>query len=149
MFIINYNNMKHIFTLSILFLLAISNAQGNLQFNQAKIISNTDPPQTVPAGKVWKIESVFTAGDQDVYGVQTSGTTLSLFPACGVPSFYYQYSGRYLAINNIPISFGIHNAGEQMTNLPIWVPAGSNICTCTNSGLCARGYSVIEFNIIP
>lgn len=125
------------------------NAQGNLQFNQAKIISNTDPPQTVPAGKVWKIESVFTAGDQDVYGVQTSGTNLSLFPACSVPSFYYLYSGRYLAINNIPISFGIHSAGEQMTQLPIWVPAGSNICTCTNSSLCARGYSVIEFNIIP
>jgi hypothetical protein len=103
----------------------------------------------VPAGKVWKIESVFTAGDQDVYGVQTSGTNLSLFPACGVATFYYLYSGRYLAINSIPISFGIHSAGEQMTNLPIWVPAGSTICTCTNSGICARGYSVIEFNIIP
>jgi hypothetical protein len=124
-------------------------AQGNLQFNQVKIISNIDPPQTVPVGKVWKIESVFTAGDQDVYGVQTSGTTLSLFPACGVPSFYYLYSGRYLAINNIPISFGIHSAGEKMTNLPIWVPAGSTICTCTNNALCARGYSAIEFNIIP
>ena len=124
-------------------------AQGNLQFNQVKIISNIDPPQTVPAGKVWKIESVFTAGDQDVYGVQTSGTNLSLFPACGVATFYYLYSGRYLAINSIPISFGIHSAGEQMTNLPIWVPAASTICTCTNSGICARGYSVIEFNIVP
>jgi hypothetical protein len=124
-------------------------AQGNLQFNQVKIISNIDPPQTVPVGKVWKIESVFTAGDQDVYGVQTSGTTLSLFPACGVPSFYYLYSGRYLAINSIPISFGIHSAGETMTNLPIWVPAGSTVCTCTNNALCARGYSAIEFNIVP
>lgn len=142
--------MKYLLTpLFLIIFVGFFLAQGNLQFNQAKIISNTDPMQTVPAGKVWKIESVFTAGDQDVYGVQTSGTTLSLFPTCGVPSFYYQYSGRYLAINNIPISFGIHNAGEQMTNLPIWVPAGSNICTCTNSSICARGYSVIEFNIIP
>ena len=124
-------------------------SQGNLQFNQVKIIQNTDPAQTVPAGKVWKIESVFTAGDQDVYGVQTSGTNLTLFAACSVPSFYYQYSGRYLAINAIPISFGIHSAGEQMTNLPIWVPAGSTICTCTNSALCAKGYSAIEFNIVP
>jgi hypothetical protein len=141
--------MKYLFSLIIAGLSSLTLAQGNLQFNQAKIISNTDPPQTVPAGKVWKIESVFTAGDQDVYGVQTSGTTLSLFPACGVPSFYYLYSGRYLAINNIPISFGIHNAGEQMTNLPIWVPAGSTICTCTSATFCARGYSAIEFNIIP
>ena len=124
-------------------------SQGNLQFNQVKIIQNTDPAQTVPAGKVWKIESVFTAGDQDVYGVQTSGTNLTLFAACSVPSFYYQYSGRYLAINAIPISFGIHSAGEQMTNLPIWVPAGSTICTCTNSAPCAKGYSAIEFNIVP
>ena len=137
-----------IFVLPLVWFVEI-HAQGNLQFNQVKIISNIDPPQTVPAGKVWKIESVFTAGNQDVYGVQTSGTNLSLFPACGVATFYYLYSGRYLAINSIPISFGIHSAGEQMTNLPIWVPAGSTICTCTNSGICARGYSVIEFNIIP
>jgi len=141
--------MKHLLIAFALFSFFTGIAQGNLQFNQVKIISNTDPPQTVPAGKVWKIESVFTAGDQDVYGVQTSGTTLSLFPACGVPSFYYLYSGRYLAINSIPISFGIHSAGEKMTNLPIWVPAGSTICTCTNNALCARGYSAIEFNIIP
>jgi len=141
--------MKHLLIAFALFSFFTGIAQGNLQFNQVKIISNTDPPQTVPAGRVWKIESVFTAGDQDVYGVQTSGTTLSLFPACGVPSFYYLYSGRYLAINSIPISFGIHSAGEKMTNLPIWVPAGSTICTCTNNALCARGYSAIEFNIIP
>jgi hypothetical protein len=137
------------FPLFLMISVGFYHAQGNLQFNQVKIISNTDPPQAVPAGKVWKIESVFTAGDQDVYGVQTSGTTLSLFPACGVPSFYYLYSGRYLAINSIPISFGIHSAGETMTSLPIWVPAGSTICTCTNNALCARGYSAIEFNIIP
>jgi hypothetical protein len=141
--------MKHLLIAFALLLFFTGIAQGNLQFNQVKIISNTDPPQTVPVGKVWKIESVFTAGDQDVYGVQTSGTTLSLFPACGVPSFYYLYSGRYLAINSIPISFGIHSAGETMTSLPIWVPAGSTICTCTNNALCARGYSAIEFNIIP
>ena len=141
--------MKHLLISFALLSFFTGIAQGNLQFNQVKIISNTDPSQTVPAGKVWKIESVFTAGDQDVYGVQTSGTTLSLFPACGVPAFYYLYSGRYLAINSIPISFGIHSAGETMTSLPIWVPAGSTICTCTNNALCARGYSAIEFNIIP
>lgn len=127
----------------------VLSAQGNLQFNQVKIISNTDAPQTVPAGKVWKIESVFSSGDQDVYGVQTSGGNLSLFTSCGVPSFYYSYSGRYLAINNIPISFGVHSAGERMTQLPVWVPAGATICTCTNMSLCARGYSAIEFNIVP
>ena len=64
--------MKYLLTpLFLIIFVGFGQAQGNLQFNQAKIISNTDPMQTVPAGKVWKIESVFTAGDQDVYGVQT------------------------------------------------------------------------------
>jgi hypothetical protein len=142
--------MKHIV---IFFLSMISigelEAQGNLQFNQAKIISNTDPPQTVPAGKVWKIESVFSDASADTYAVDGSGATQAFFSACGIPSFYFHYYGRYLAINSIPLSFGIHSAGNQMTNLPIWVPAGSTICTCTSPSYCARGYSVIEFNIVP
>ena len=143
--------MNKVFFLCCFFLYLNGFSQGNLQLNQVLNLSFTSNGNnySVPAGKVWKIESVFTAGDQDVYGVQTSGTNLTLFAACSVPSFYYQYSGRYLAINAIPISFGIHSAGEQMTNLPIWVPAGSTICTCTNSALCAKGYSAIEFNIVP
>ena len=140
--------MKHLLIAFILLSFFTGFSQGNLQFNQAKIISNTDPPQTVPAGKVWKIESVFS-NDQDIYAASTSGANQSFFTTCGVPSVWYFYYGRYLAINNIPISFGVHSSGEQMTQLPIWVPAGSTICTCTNSSLCARGYSVIEFNIIP
>lgn len=124
-------------------------AQGNLQFNQVKIISNTDPAQTVPAGKVWKIESVFSDASSDTYNVDGAGTNQSFFSSCGIPSFYFHYYGRYLAINSIPISFGIHSAGERMTNLPIWVPAGSTICTCSSSAYCARGYSAIEFNIVP
>ena len=137
-----------IFLLPIVWFVEI-HAQGNLQFNQVKIISNTDPPQTVPAGKVWKIESVFSDAGADTYAVAGSGSTQSFFTACGAASFYYHSYGRYLAINSIPISFGIHSAGNQMTNLPIWVPAGSTICTCTSATYCARGYSVIEFNIVP
>jgi hypothetical protein len=123
--------------------------QGNLQFNQVKIISNIDPPQTVPAGKVWKIESVFSDAASDTYPVDGSGSTQNFFASCGMGAFYFHYYGRYLAINSIPVSFGIHSAGEQMTNLPIWVPAGATICTCTSPTYCARGYSAIEFNIVP
>jgi hypothetical protein len=141
--------MKYLIILLFSFLLFEISAQGNLQFNQAKIISNTDPPQTVPAGKVWKIESVFSDASADTYAVDGSGATQAFFSACGIPSFYFHYYGRYLAINSIPLSFGIHSAGHQMANLPIWVPAGSTICTCTSASYCARGYSVIEFNIIP
>ena len=128
--------------------IALSYTQGNLQFNQVKIISNTDPSQTVPAGKVWKIESVFSEGG-DTYAMGASGTVYAHFSACGLASFNFQNYGRYLSINNIPVAFGIHSAGSQMTNLPIWLPSGTTICTCIPSYICARGYSVIEFNIVP
>ncbi len=131
-----------------LFLCGLSYSQGNLQFNQVKIISNTDPSQTVPAGKVWKIESVFSEGG-DTYPMGASGTVYAHFSACGLASFNFQNYGRYLSINNIPVAFGIHSAGNQMTNLPVWLPSGTTICTCIPSYICARGYSVIEFNIIP
>jgi len=140
--------MKIIFFVSLLWC-GVIYSQGNLQFNQVKIVSNTDAAQTVPAGKVWKIESVISDGGQDAYPIQTSGSTQSFFGACGAPSFYYLYYGKYLAINSIPVSFGIHSSGGVMTSLPLWVPAGSTICMCTSSTFCARGYSVIEFNIIP
>jgi len=141
--------MKNIvISFSLFFLVNSLNAQ-NLQFGQVKIISNTDAPQIVPAGKVWKIESVISDGGQDSYPVQTSGAVQSFFGACGAPAFYYLYNGKYLAINSLPISFGVHSSGGILTSLPLWVPSSSTICMCTNASFCARGYSVIEFNIIP
>ena len=136
------------FLLFTLVLSTIGFSQGNLQFNQVKIVSNTDAAQIVPAGKVWKIESVFSEGG-DTYALDGNGSTQSYFSSCGIPSFYFKNYGRYLSINNIPVSFGIHSAGSQMTNLPVWLPSGTTICTCIPSYICARGYSVIEFNIIP
>ena len=140
--------MKIILLVSILWC-GVFYSQGNLQFNQVKIVSNTDAAQIVPAGKVWKIESVISDGGQDSYPVQTSGAVQSFFGACGAPAFYYLYNGKYLAINSLPISFGIHSSGGVMSSLPLWVPAGSTICMCTSATFCARGYSVIEFNIVP
>ena len=45
------------YSIIITFLFALNNlySQGNLQFNQVLRVSNT--PQTVPVGKVWKVES--------------------------------------------------------------------------------------------
>lgn len=123
-------------------------AQGNLQFNQVKIVYNTDPTQTVPTGKVWKIESVFFSGE-DVVTMNTNGSNTSPFSACGLPTAWYYHYGRYLAINNVPISFGVLNVGAHTTQLPIWLPAGSTICTCLSTTFCAKGYSVIEFNVVP
>jgi hypothetical protein len=63
--------MKKLFLFTFLILSTLTSAQGNLQFNQVKLVTNTE---TVPVGKVWKIESViynipFTAsGYQSTYG---------------------------------------------------------------------------------
>ena len=141
--------MKNILLFSCLLFSLSFNAQGNLQFNQVKMIVNTDPPQTVPIGKVWKIESVFSYGTMDTYATGNSPSNQSFFSNCGVPSGSYYPEGRYMAINAIPLSFGIQGVGYPTNQLPIWLPAGSTICTCSNSNYCARGYSLIEFNIVP
>jgi hypothetical protein len=122
-------------------------AQGNLQFNQVRMITFNDGVQTVPAGKVWKIESVFSDGS-DSYPISSSGSSTSIFSGCGLSSVYLQYYGRYICINGIPISFGILS-GSTMTPLPFWVPGGSSICLGASSTYSAKGYNVIEFNVVP
>ena len=47
--------MKTFLFLGVIFLLGSFYAQGNLQFNQVVTVSTTT--MTVPAGKVWKVES--------------------------------------------------------------------------------------------
>jgi len=55
--------MKHLSPLLVLFLLSVGlSAQGNLQFNQVLVLNSQSGTQTVPAGKVWKITSFYTAG---------------------------------------------------------------------------------------
>lgn len=72
--------MKHLITLTFLFFLAISNAQGNLQFNQVLTYGGTlcascnQPIGTVPAGKVWKVESKGGATINTVNGTPITQT---------------------------------------------------------------------------
>ncbi len=67
--------MKHIFILlSFLGIGLSAMAQGNLQFNQVKLVTSQ---QTVPANKVWKVESViYTIPDN-----QTSASSARLIAA--------------------------------------------------------------------
>jgi len=75
--------MKHLITLTFLFFLSISNAQGNLQFNQVLTYGGTlcascnQPIGTVPAGKVWKIESKEGSTLTNINGINL---TLTNFP---------------------------------------------------------------------
>ena len=104
-------------------------AQGNLQFNQVLYLSNTSDNQTqwtVPAGKVWKMESV---------GVASSSLNVYVNNALA-----FIYAGAY---SNSGTSGYYRNADAS----PIWLPAGSvlgHACSCGN-----RWFSIIEFNIVP
>jgi len=52
--------MKFLFALILALLSFVGFGQYNLQLNQVVLVSNT--LQTVPAGKVWKVESYMQAG---------------------------------------------------------------------------------------
>lgn len=107
-------------------------SQGTLQFNDVKLFTwaNTinspylSAVYTVPAGKVWKIES---AG---------SNNNVSIF----------QINGQYTSQS---INSGGTSTGAD--NLPIWLPAGATIQfsgSYSSSGL--GGYvSILEFNVVP
>lgn len=93
--------MKFIY--SLLFLLSISVvsfSQGNLQFNQVLVL---DAPVagnqvTVPAGKVWKIESVAMAANNAYFQIQWAG-----------------------------LSYFIVNTSSGYNNMPFWLPSNATI----------------------
>lgn len=127
--------MKKLLFIACLFVSFGTFAQGNLQFNQIIKVSTT--VETVPAGKVWKIESYQQSN--------VSGTSNST-NACDVARVRpYIIDGQvYHNIKNIASG----NAGYVYTaenRMPIWLAAGQSAATS-----CASDFlSVIEFNVVP
>lgn len=131
-------------------------AQGNLQFNQViyqeitftQAATATNPQTqttfTVPSGKVWKIESAFTASNQ----YQSSSS-----PA-GAYGFYT--ADCYLAINGRIVYSAVQSV---QTHFPIWLPTGTYTLTLGRTGIVTPNasnpttwngsISAIEFNVIP
>ncbi len=101
-----------------------SYAQGNLQFNQVilyDMASGGIQNITVPAGKVWKIESASTANGSNA-GIQI----------------------RNAAAQGI----GILSTATTASNFPVWLPSGF-IGSFFNSSAVRSCVSIIEFNVIP
>lgn len=122
--------MKKLALLFLLFLcINTANAQGNLQFNQVILYTlDVDTPQsfTVPAGKVWKIESASSGYySSSVYLRDASGNTLATLYA-----------------NNL----------DYRVHYPYWLPSGFSgdfrRLGNTSSGPKAT-VSILEFNVIP
>jgi hypothetical protein len=147
----------------ILFILLISIetslAQGNLQFNQVKLVTALE---TVPVGKVWKVESALsgeeryptsgTALPSNSRFIQVNGTSVCVheehvattgvgFNGCCGGGFWMNNVG--MAVNSTtPL---LVQVSAQPTKLPLWLPSGATLAVGTK----VSSISVLEFNIIP
>jgi hypothetical protein len=117
-------------------------AQGNLQFNQVKLVTNQE---TVPVGKVWKVESV-------IYNIPSGSNTYQTgnYGDCSASD----YNKSAIVVDGYPTKVGQgttplgYSSGtytHTYTILPLWLPAGATL----SGGTCLNKISVIEFNIIP
>jgi len=133
--------MKKLILYTFFILSTLANAQGNLQFNQVKLVTSIE---TVPLGKVWKIESV-------IYNIAPTATGYqSGAGSCNSTS----YESTAIEVAGIPTKVGQGTQPASYSNLvythsytilPLWIPAGTTL----SGGTCLNKISVIEFNIIP
>ena len=134
--------MKNILLILAIAFSSASFGQGNLQFNQ--VVNNsytatlgttrtTIGTITVPAGKVWKIESAN-------YYVTQAGNRFSGRGS----SLYIAYIGDNL------IWDGTNGLGHQ-DFFPIWLPSGTYDVSSRSSStyLVTVNFSAIEFNVVP
>lgn len=118
-------------------------AQGNLQFNRAILVSS---PQTVPTGKVWKVESALIANpvhppvaasthiNANSAVITVNGNAVYVFStywAQGTAGYHYDR--------------GPNIDTHVQTVFPFWLPAGNSVGASSN----VHYVSVIEFNIVP
>jgi archaellum component FlaF (FlaF/FlaG flagellin family) len=142
--------MKHILFTALMMTGLLSaaslSAQGNLQFNQVKLVSTSE---TVPTGKVWKVESVFSTSQLAAYNNgEGSAVTVSLNILINGTSVVVERSS--VGIGTQTGSAGVMRAywgyaSAGVTRLPFWLPEGTSLAASTN----AMALSVVEFNVIP
>jgi hypothetical protein len=126
--------MKLLFTLSTVLICNSLFSQSNLQFNKVKLIGAT--PDTVPIGKIWKVESAIYNGEIANIG--------------GIPNPSIQTNVAYIYLNNETISirksstmsWGLATSIIWEQQFPIWLPAGTILQTGNN----VLYLSVLEFN---
>ena len=124
--------MKLIFTFFLFIGISQLWGQGNLQFNQLlnlEVTCCSPTSYTVPAGKVWKIESAVSANQY--YPVRITNI-----------------NGR--SLNGHICKDANASYGVFPIVLPFWVAPNTVIQFNTGSNNGEKGYvSIIEFNIIP
>lgn len=97
--------MKKLIFIAICLISLQVTAQGNLQFNQVLSLdaNSGGNPVTVPAGKVWKIESVAFSSNNAYFQIQWGGV-------------------NYFVLNN----------STPYANLPYWLPSNESVSLVAN-----------------
>lgn len=116
-------------------------AQGNLQFNQVVTYTGTgsgsfsysSPTWTVPAGKVWKVES---ASPIVANAPVTRAININAGSSWG--SFALMTASQETTISPFPIWL---KAGDQ-----VQLQAAGNCCSTTSF---SYAISILEFNVVP
>ncbi len=108
-----------------------------LQFSQVLLVSSNT--QTVPAGKVWKVENILASSSLVASGNQTINFSITV-----------DNSQVFVAGANSQVN--VYNQGVQSMSStsnqlvqPIWLPAGSTLAAGQN----VFRVSVIEFTVLP
>ena len=129
--------MKKILLSTFLLLSNLACAQGNLQFNQ--IIRAVEVLQTVPTGKVWKVESYLENELINSNSSSSSCTSSTIHRPLIINNGFYYFVGD--------VAWGSTNSLQMMNHnkFPIWLKSGDQIRTTCSSDFA----SVIEFNIVP
>jgi len=128
--------MKKLFTLIAIIFSSSLYAQNNLQFSQVKLISSND---TVPAGKVWKVESFIYSSE-----IVSMSITNSSYDA--VDKIFL--NGSHVAVRKSSFeSYYYYQASSILweQKVPMWLNAGTTIAPSIG----VLYINVMEFNITP
>ncbi len=134
--------MKHLYLILVSWWIILHHsttlkAQNTLSFSQVILVGTT--VDTVPANKVWKVESYIQSN--------VSLTNQTNGGGCSNPAWQSPfYINQYMYYNTAWIGNGISSfyQGNHIP-FPFWVPAGTTLKTT-----CAGDYlSVLEFTVQP
>jgi hypothetical protein len=132
--------MKYLLLISLLFQISILSAQSNLNFNQVLLVTNG----TVPAGKVWKVESAIyslapltlsNGADAQEEKIIINGATTVIRKSTSYNPYYSGGNGTSQAAMTY----------IWETHFPLWLPAGTTIQVSTG----VTSLSILEFNVAP
>lgn len=129
--------MRNLLFVLLFTVVGLFHAQGNLQFNQIVTVGTTS--LTVPAGKVWKVES-YTESEVTFNSNYSSGCVNSNYHRPLVIN-----NNNYYFFGNMATASSGANYITTGNKLPIWLKPGDQIRTVCSSDFA----SVIEFNVVP